>query len=56
MRCRSTNQKLPVSEYLSERIGELARQRNHTQTAAFTAAQSQLNSFPVAAITQGSGL
>jgi uncharacterized caspase-like protein len=47
---------LSLGEYLSERVTELARQRNHEQTAEFTAAQSQLNSFPVAAITQGNGL
>jgi hypothetical protein len=47
---------LSLGEYLSERVTELARQRNHDQTAEFTAAQSQLNSFPVAAITQGNGL
>ena len=47
---------LSLGEYLSERVTELARQRNHDQTAEFTAAQSQLNSFPVAAVTQGSGL
>ncbi len=38
---------LSLGEYISERVGELARQRNHTQDAEFTAAQSQLNSFPV---------
>jgi DNA-binding beta-propeller fold protein YncE len=38
---------LSLGEYMSERVGELARQRNHTQDAEFTAAQSQLNSFPV---------
>jgi hypothetical protein len=45
---------LSLGEYLSERVGELARQRGHTQDAAFTAAQSQLNSFPVATV-QGGG-
>jgi WD40 repeat protein len=44
---------LSLGEYLSERVGALARQRGHTQDAAFTAAQSQLNSFPVASVTGG---
>ncbi len=43
---------LSLGEYISERVGELARSRNHTQDAEFTAAQSQLNSFPVGEITQ----
>jgi len=47
---------LSLGEYLSQRITALARQRNHDQTAQFTAAQSQLISFPIAAITQGGGL
>jgi uncharacterized caspase-like protein len=38
---------LSLGEYMSQEVGELARQRNHTQDAEFTAAQSQLNSFPV---------
>ena len=42
---------LSLGEYMSERIGELARQRNHAQDAEFTAAQSQLNSFPVGEVT-----
>jgi hypothetical protein len=46
---------LSLGEYISERVGELARQRNHAQDAEFTAAQSQLNSFPVAMVTQGGG-
>ncbi len=45
---------LSLGEYLSERVGALARQRGHTQDAQFTAAQSQLNSFPVATV-QGGG-
>jgi DNA-binding beta-propeller fold protein YncE len=44
---------LSLGEYISERVGELARQRNHAQDAAFTAAQSQLNSFPVAKVQGG---
>ncbi len=42
---------LSLGEYISQRIGELARERNHAQDAEFTAAQSQLISFPVGAVT-----
>jgi hypothetical protein len=38
---------LSLGQYMSQEVGELARERNHTQDAEFTAAQSQLNSFPV---------
>jgi hypothetical protein len=41
---------LSLGEYMSEEVGELARSRNHDQDAEFTAAQSQLNSFPVGAV------
>jgi hypothetical protein len=41
---------LSLGEYISQRVGELARQRGHTQDAEFTAAQSELNSFPVAEV------
>jgi hypothetical protein len=44
---------LSLGEYLSQRVGELARQRGHRQDAEFTAAQSQLNSFPVASVQSG---
>jgi WD40 repeat protein len=44
---------LSMGEYISQRVGELARQRGHTQDAEFTAAQSQLNSFPVASVQSG---
>jgi uncharacterized caspase-like protein len=42
---------LSLGEYISQRVGELARERNHTQDAEFTAAQSQLNSFPVGQVS-----
>jgi hypothetical protein len=42
---------LSLGEYMSEQIGALARARNHTQDAEFTAAQSQLNSFPIGEVT-----
>jgi len=42
---------LSLGEYMSEEVGQLARSRNHDQDAEFTAAQSQLNSFPVGAVT-----
>jgi uncharacterized caspase-like protein len=44
---------LSLGEYLSARVGELARQRGHAQDAQFTAAQSELNSFPVASVMGG---
>jgi len=39
---------LSLGEYMSEEVGELAQEKDHTQTAEFTASQSLLNSFPVA--------
>ncbi len=42
---------LSLGEYISQRIGELARERHHDQDAEFTAAQSQLISFPVGMVT-----
>jgi hypothetical protein len=42
---------LSLGEYISDEVGELARERNHTQDAEFTAAQSQLNSFPVGEVS-----
>jgi WD40 repeat protein len=42
---------LSLGEYMSERVGELARSRNHAQDAEFTAAQAQLNSFPVGEVS-----
>jgi hypothetical protein len=44
---------LSLGEYLSERVGALARQKGHAQDAQFTAAQSELNSFPVASVMGG---
>jgi hypothetical protein len=41
---------LSLGEYVSRRVGELARQRGHDQDAVFRAAQSDLRSFPVARI------
>jgi WD40 repeat protein len=38
---------LSLGEYLSEQIGSLAQARGHTQSGEFSAAQGQLNSFPV---------
>jgi hypothetical protein len=42
---------LSLGEYISGEVGALARARNHTQDAEFTAAQSQLNSFPVGEVS-----
>ncbi len=43
---------LSLGEYISQRVSQLARQKNHTQDAEFTAAQSQLNSFPVGEVSK----
>ncbi len=41
---------LSLGEYVSRRVGELARQRGHRQDAVFRAAQTDLRSFPVARV------
>lgn len=38
---------LSLGEYVSERVGVLARRRGHDQDAVFKAAQSELRSFPL---------
>jgi len=42
---------LSLGEYISQRISQLALEKNHAQDAEFTAAQSQLISFPVGMVT-----
>ncbi|HEY0420735.1 MAG TPA: caspase family protein, partial [Acetobacteraceae bacterium] len=39
---------LSLGEYVSRRVGQLARQKGHDQDALFRAAQQDLRSFPVA--------
>lgn len=41
---------LTLGEYVSRRIGQLAREKGHEQDAVFRAAQRDLRSFPVARI------
>ncbi len=41
---------LALGEYLSERVGVLARRKGHEQDAVFKSAQSELRSFPVGTI------
>lgn len=41
---------LSLGEYVSHRVGELARKKGGTQDAMFQAAQRQLESFPVAKV------
>jgi hypothetical protein len=41
---------LTLGEYVSRRVGELARQKGHDQDAVFRTAQQQLRSFPIAHI------
>ncbi|MDE2576140.1 MAG: caspase family protein [Rhodospirillales bacterium] len=43
---------LTLGEYVSRRVGILARQKGHQQDAVFRTAQSDLRSFPVAHITR----
>ncbi|HEV2677056.1 MAG TPA: caspase family protein [Aliidongia sp.] len=38
---------LALGEYVSKRVGQLARERGHAQDAEFKAAQSELRSFPI---------
>ncbi len=38
---------LTLGEYVSKRVGQLAREKGHDQDAEFKAAQSELRSFPV---------
>ena len=38
---------LALGEYVSHRVGELAREKNHDQDAVFRTAQRELRSFPV---------
>ena len=38
---------LSLGEYVSERVGQLARQKGHDQDAVFKTAQSELRSFPI---------
>lgn len=41
---------LSLGEYVSQRVGVLARQRGHSQDAVFRAAETDLRSFPVARV------
>ncbi|HYZ60977.1 MAG TPA: hypothetical protein VE650_00875 [Acetobacteraceae bacterium] len=41
---------LSVGEYVSHRVGELAREKGHEQDAVFRSAQSDLRAFPLAKI------
>ena len=41
---------LALGEYVSKRVGQLAREKGHEQDAEFKAAQSELRSFPVGKI------
>lgn len=41
---------LSLGEYVSQRVGVLARQRGHSQDAVFRAAETDLRSFPVAKV------
>ena len=41
---------LALGEYVSKRVGQLARERGHEQDAEFKAAQSELRSFPIGKI------
>ncbi len=41
---------LSLGEYVSQRVGVLARRRGHRQDAVFRAAQTDLRSFPVAKV------
>lgn len=43
---------LTLGEYVSRRVGQLARQRGHDQDAQFRAAQRDLHSFPIARISR----
>ncbi len=43
---------LALGEYVSRRVGQLARQKGHDQDAQFRAAQRDLRSFPIARISQ----
>ena len=38
---------LALGEYVSKRVGQLAREKGHAQDAEFKAAQSELRSFPI---------
>lgn len=38
---------LALGEYVSERVGQLARQKGHDQDAVFKTAQEELHSFPI---------
>jgi hypothetical protein len=42
---------LGLGEYVSRRVGELARQKGHEQDAVFRTAQRDLRSFPVARVS-----
>ena len=41
---------LTLGEYVSQRVGVLARRRGHRQDAVFRAAQTDLHSFPIAKV------
>lgn len=41
---------LALGEYVSRRVGELAREKSHDQDAVFRTAQRELRSFPVARV------
>ncbi|MBN8890640.1 MAG: hypothetical protein BGP12_02195 [Rhodospirillales bacterium 70-18] len=43
---------LTLGEYVSRRVGQLARQKHHDQDAVFRTAQQQLRSFPVARVAR----
>jgi WD40 repeat protein len=43
---------LSLGEYVSRRVGQLARQKGHEQDAVFRTAQSDLHSFPIARIVR----
>jgi hypothetical protein len=43
---------LSMGEYVSRRVGQLARQKGHEQDAVFRTAQSDLRSFPIARVAQ----
>ena len=38
---------LALGEYVSGRVGQLARQKGHDQDAVFKTAQEELHSFPI---------
>lgn len=41
---------LALGEYVSERVGVLARRKGHDQDAVFKTAQSELRSFPLGVV------